>query len=113
MHKRIGVFLLILAFFALFFAPNISDKFFALFFIGLVPFTDYVLPIPAMLVFYAVLITISIFIMGRLIAIASNPTKRDLMARDKTRKIVTKSTHKQQLPKDTVPKKHYLPATNN
>lgn len=113
MHKHVGM-VMALVFVTLVFAvPSLSNKFFAFFFIGLVPFTNYTLPVEAMLALYALLLALGAFAIGHLLSVATSPVKRDIKAREQARKKVLHSTAKQ-YPKATAQqKKHYQPATDN
>lgn len=114
MHKHIGL-LLSTAFLGIFiFVPGVSDKLFALFFIGAVPFTHYILPASTMLAIYALLLALGIYAVARLSITATSEVKRDIKARERARKKVLQSTAKTHpKTKPTHPKKRYQTAVEN
>lgn len=114
MHKHVGMVLTILFVTLFFVVPGISDKFFAFFFIGLVPFTNYTLPVLAMLALYALLLTSGAFVIAHLLAIATSPVKRDINAREQARKKILRSTAKAHAKTLSVQqKKHYQAAVDS
>lgn len=114
MHKHIGLVLVAGIVGVLFFVPSVADKLFALFFIGLVPFTHYTIPAQAMLAAYALLLAIGIFAIAHQINTAANPHKREIKSRERARKKVLHTTTKAHSKTQSGhAKKHYLPATEN
>lgn len=114
MHKHIGLLIFTVCVGIILLVPTLADKLFALFFIGLVPFTHYTLPIPAMLAAYALLLAIGLYMIARQLSLVANPAKRAVKSRELARKKVLHRTAKAH-PKTvkTHPKKRYLPATEN
>lgn len=111
MHKHFGLAVLVIFIGALFVLPGASDKLFALFFIGLVPYTHYTLPAETMLAIYSLLLVGGLFAIIHQISTATNAVKRDIKSRERARKKVLHEAAKTQ-PKTQKPqaKKHYLPA---
>ncbi len=114
MHKHIGLVIVILIFIVLFFVPTAADKLFALFFIGLVPFTDYAIPAPVMLGAYAALLIVSIVAIGYQLSTAASSVKRDIKSRERARKKVLHAVAKNHPKVQKTPqKKHYQAATES
>lgn len=114
MHKHVGMILVASGLGVLFFVPGAVDKLFALFFIGLVPYTHYTLPASAMLSAYALLLAIAIFATIHQISTVASATKRDSLARQRARKKVFRTVAAEQpRARSKHSKKHLLPATEN
>lgn len=114
MHKHLGLVIFTGIVGALIFVPGLADRLFALFFIGLVPFTRYTIPAPAMLAAYAFLLAIGVFAIAHQISTAANVAKRDSESRERARKKVLRQTAKTHSgPNKAQPKKHYLPAAES
>lgn len=111
MHKHVGMVIVALLVGTLFFVPSIADPLFALFFIGLVPFTDYTMPPSTMLIIYAVLLALGLYGVTRQVVTVASPVKRETQSRERARKkILRQTSHKQSAAQA---KKHFLPAIEN
>ena len=110
MHKRVGMVAFILFIVALIIAPGAVDKLFALFFVGIVPYTTYTIPPAAMLVIYAFLLALGMYGIARQLATVTSPVKREIEARDRARKKIL-HTKRQTTASTHHSKKHFLAAT--
>jgi ABC-type Na+ efflux pump permease subunit len=113
MHKHVGILVTVATIIALSIIPAAADKLFTLLFVGLVPFTNYVIPPSAMLIIYAALLALGIYAFARLLVTASSPVKRDIQSRQRARKKVLRHTvvaSKKQTPRT---KKHFSHATEH
>lgn len=88
MHKHVVkvVFAILVVIFIT--VPGSVDKLFALFFVGLVPYTNYTIPPSTMLALYALLLALGIYSIGRQLVTATSPVRRDISSRDRARKKV-------------------------
>lgn len=76
----------------LFLMPGALDALFALLFVGMIPFTSFVVPPLAMLIVYVLLILLGIHWLATQPARMFDPEARDRYARAKARRVVTKKT---------------------
>lgn len=111
MHKHIGLMITTAIIAVIIFVPTAADKFFALFFVGLVPFTNYTLSPSVMLVVYAALLALGIYAIARQLVTASSPVKREIESRERARKKIVHRSNKQNKQPVTRQRKHLSPAT--
>jgi len=110
MHKHIGLMITTATVAVIIFVPTAADKFFALFFVGLVPFTNYTISPSAMLAVYAILLALGIYAIARQLVTATSPVKREIESRERARKKVIHHSNKVNKLSVARQKKHFLPA---
>lgn len=108
MHKRVGMVAFVLFIVAFIATPGAVDKLFALFFVGLVPYTTYTIPPAAMLVIYAFLLAVGIYAIARQLVTATSPVKREMDSRQRARKKVLRASAVKSPKSETRTKKHFL-----
>jgi len=84
--------LIILAIAALILVPGAFDAAFALVFLGMIPFTSYSIPPLAMLIIYALLITLGIRWLFVQPVLIPDTKRREALSRSKARRRVIKKT---------------------
>ena len=109
MHKRFGtaVVLLFIATFAL--VSGLLDRCVAFLLIGTVPYTDITLPPVAMLIFYALFLALGVLVMANQLFIATSPTRREAISRDKARRKIHKLVKTRKTSTSAKTKKRYQP----
>lgn len=93
--------------------PGAVDKLFALFFVGLVPYTNYTISPSTMLVLYALLLALGIYSIARQLVTVSSPVRRDISSRDRARKKVLHSTATKSKKPSQPSKKHFSAAAEH
>lgn len=78
---------------ALFLIPGAFDTLFALIFVGMIPFTSFVVPPLAMLIVYILLILLGVRWLATQPARMFDTNEQDRLAREKARKVVAKKTN--------------------
>jgi hypothetical protein len=113
MHKHVAKVVFAIVIVAFIVVPSSVDKLFALFFVGLVPYTNYTIPPSTMLALYALLLALGIYSIGRQLVTATSPVRRDISARDRARKKVLRGAATTPAKATKHTKKHFSTATEH
>ncbi len=90
--RHIKIALLIACVVALCIVPGLLTSLFALFFIGMIPFTNYVVPPLFMLACYGVVVVYGVYWVAAQTQTISNPVARDIASRKRARKVILQKT---------------------
>ena len=71
--------------------PGLLESIFALFFIGIMPVTGYIIPTGVMLLIYGALLIIAIYAITHQLSVVTNKSRREAASREIARKKVLKT----------------------
>lgn len=113
MYKQFGKIFVGLFLVVMVFVPTAFDKLFALLFVGMVPFTNYVIAPNIMIGFYAILLSLTIYAVANQTVTIADTQKRENASRNKARAKVYKKTAVGSAPKTDKRTKKRFQATNH